>query len=200
MSKSNKRAIIRLKGIIQGVGFRPFVYRLAKEFVLNGFVINTSSGVTIEVEGSQNKINSFYKKLLNEAPVLAFIESYTIDFKPLKGYNSFSIKESKTEKGRYVLISPDISICKDCLNELFNKNDRRYRYPFINCTNCGPRFTIIIDTPYDRNKTTMKKFKFCPDCLKEYTTVADRRYHAQPDSCGICGPSVSLDSFNTRAQ
>jgi hydrogenase maturation protein HypF len=194
MSEHKKRAIIRLTGIIQGVGFRPFVYRLARKFSLKGIVINTSSGVSIEVEGNPDKINLFYNSLIKEAPILAFIESSEIEYQKPKGYKEFQIKKSKSEEGRYVLISPDICICKDCLKELFNKKDRRYRYPFINCTNCGPRFTIIIDTPYDRDKTTMKKFKLCPDCYKEYTTIEDRRYHAQPNSCEICGPAVYLYS------
>jgi len=192
MSEHKKRAIIIVTGIIQGVGFRPFVYRLARKFSLKGIVINTSSGVSIEVEGNPDKIKLFYNSLIKEAPILAFIESSEIEYQKPKGYKEFQIKKSKSEEGRYVLISPDICVCKDCLKELFNKNDRRYRYPFINCTNCGPRFTIIIDTPYDRDKTTMKKFKLCPDCYKEYTTIEDRRYHAQPNSCEICGPNVSL--------
>ena len=192
MSERKKRAIIKVTGIIQGVGFRPFIYRLARKFSLNGFVINTSSGVTIEVERDPDKIKLFYKSLIKEAPILAFIESTEIEYQKLKGYKEFQIKKSKSEEGHYVLISPDICICEDCLKELFNKKNRRYLYPFINCTNCGPRFTIIIDTPYDRDKTTMKKFELCPDCYREYTTIKDRRYHAQPNSCEICGPNVSL--------
>ncbi|MCM8800874.1 MAG: carbamoyltransferase HypF [Candidatus Omnitrophica bacterium] len=191
------RAIINLEGIVQGVGFRPFIHRLRERFGLFGFVANTSNGVEIEVEGERKKILYFYQTLKNKTPPLARITDSHIRYLKPKGYKDFVIKESKRTSAHTALISPDVSICNDCLKELLNPSDRRYLYPFINCTNCGPRFSIIKDLPYDRQFTTMKKFKMCRDCEAEYKDINDRRYHAQPNACSLCGPDVELIRINS---
>ena len=151
-------ASIHITGIVQGVGFRPFVYNLAIRLELTGWVRNTSAGVDIEVDGSQGELESFIKALREEAPALARIDEFTTSFMWLNGFDKFEILHSEAIPEAFQPISPDVAICDDCLRELFDPNDRRYRYPFINCTNCGPRFTIIKDIPYDRPKTTMAGF------------------------------------------
>ena len=186
-----ERAEIHIRGIVQGVGFRPFIHRLVKEFGLTGTIKNTSSGVELELEGEHDTLSRFVEELPKRAPKLAVIEQTELSFsKTLKGFADFQILSSKTEALRDTLISPDICICDDCLRELKDPADRRYRYPFINCTNCGPRFTIIRDVPYDRVKTSMAAFPMCPDCEREYHDIENRRYHAQPDCCPTCGPEV----------
>jgi hydrogenase maturation protein HypF len=185
-----KRLHLHLTGIVQGVGFRPFVYNLAKKLGLKGWVLNSSEGVHIEVEGSSDKLHQFLELLQKEKPPRAEIKSIKVEELPFKGYSNFEIRESKKSSEEFVLVSPDIATCKECLKELFDPRDRRYRYPFINCTNCGPRFTIIEDIPYDRPKTTMKKFKMCPQCQQEYDDPTNRRFHAQPNACPICGPQI----------
>ena len=184
-------AEVKIKGIVQGVGFRPFIHRLVRERGLKGTIRNTSSGVTMELEGEEESIRRFLADLPTEAPPLAVIESITSREIPGKGFEAFTIIGSERQNERNTLISPDISICGDCLRELKDPADRRYRYPFINCTNCGPRFTIIEDVPYDRPKTSMKAFPMCPDCEREYHDIENRRYHAQPDCCPVCGPEVT---------
>ena len=184
-------AEVKIKGIVQGVGFRPFIHRLVRERGLKGTIRNTSSGVTMELEGEEESIRRFLADLPTEAPPLAVIESITSREIPWKGFKAFTIIGSERQNERNTLISPDISICPDCLRELKDPADRRYRYPFINCTNCGPRFTIIEDVPYDRPKTSMKAFPMCPDCEREYHDIENRRYHAQPDCCPVCGPEVT---------
>ncbi len=179
-------------GIVQGVGFRPFVYQLALHYELNGDIANTSSGVIIHIEGSKQKIKAFVHDLGEKSPRLAHITEISSSHEPVIGYKEFTIQTSRKESSRSTLISPDMAICDDCLHELFDPENRRYQYPFINCTNCGPRYTIIDDIPYDRPNTSMKHFKMCPKCRKEYDDPADRRFHAQPNACEICGPSVSL--------
>ncbi|MBN1454452.1 MAG: carbamoyltransferase HypF [Anaerolineales bacterium] len=186
-------ARIHITGIVQGVGFRPFVYGLAKRFALNGWVRNTSAGVDIEVDGEQDVLDAFVQSLRDEAPLLSRIDELTASFQAPNGFHTFDILHSEAVEGAFQPISPDVSICPDCLRELFNPSDRRYRYPFINCTNCGPRFTIIKDIPYDRPKTNMAPFAMCPDCEKEYTDPLDRRFHAQPVACPVCGPQVWLE-------
>ena len=190
---------IRITGIVQGVGFRPFVYRLATGLGLSGWVLNSSSGVEIEVTGPPSVLDEFVERLWAEAPPLARIEHVTsADIPlpdPLSGdelppSGAFTIRHSEARPGEFQPISPDTAICDDCLRELFDPDDRRYRYPFINCTNCGPRFTIIRDIPYDRPKTTMAPFGMCSDCQREYDDPADRRFHAQPNACPVCGPRV----------
>ena len=182
---------IEIRGIVQGVGFRPFIHRLVTDFSLRGYIKNTSSGVELELEGPRADLERFIAQIPRQAPKLAVIESVEAVYGgERKGYKDFQIRESRAGVLRDTLISPDIGICDDCLRELRDKKDRRYRYPFINCTNCGPRFTIIKDVPYDRAKTSMSDFPMCPDCEREYHDIADRRYHAQPDCCPDCGPHV----------
>ncbi len=186
-----ERAVIKIRGIVQGVGFRPFIHKLVSRFELCGYIKNTSSGVELELEGERHELEDFVSRLPLEAPKLSFIESMDVTYtEELVGFEGFEIRSSKTEALRNTLISPDMCICDDCLRELRDEKDRRYRYPFINCTNCGPRFTIIADVPYDRPKTSMGVFPMCPDCNREYHDIEDRRYHAQPDCCPDCGPQV----------
>ncbi len=186
------RARIIVRGVVQGVGFRPFIYRLANDYELKGWVLNSTEGVVIEVEGLTNRLQEFIADITLQAPPLAVIEGVESSTLPPVGYQSFIIQASQEQEDKFVLISPDICLCPDCLRELFDPSDRRYRYPFINCTNCGPRFTIIKDIPYDRPKTTMAAFQMCPDCEEEYHNPNDRRFHAQPDACPTCGPRVWL--------
>lgn len=183
---------IDVKGIVQGVGFRPFVYQLAIDLDLAGQVANTSNGVTILIQGSPHRIKTFITRLTTDSPPLAHITH--IDEQPVSPMNTtkFSIVPSHDTRQRFTLISPDVSICDDCKTELLDPRDRRYGYPFINCTNCGPRYTIIDDIPYDRPKTSMRHFKMCPDCQKEYDDPTDRRFHAQPNACEVCGPHMTL--------
>jgi len=183
---------IRVTGVVQGVGFRPFVYQLAHAQGLTGWVLNTSSGVDIEVEGPPDALLNFLRDLEAQAPPLAHIESITATDHPPNGYQQFEIRHSVAREGEYQLISPDIATCQECVAELLNPEDRRYRYPFTNCTNCGPRFTIIEDIPYDRSLTTMRDFVMCPHCRAEYENPLDRRFHAQPNACPACGPQLSL--------
>jgi hydrogenase maturation protein HypF len=187
------RKNIIIKGIVQGVGFRPFIHKLVKNYNLSGWVLNSNQGVEIDIEGKTEELNNFIGDIKKKLPPLARIEKIEVNQLPLIGYKGFNIKKSivKEEDG-FVLVSPDISICKDCLQELFDPHNQRFRYPFINCTNCGPRFTIIKDIPYDRGKTTMNNFKMCSLCQSEYDDIEDRRYHAQPNACADCGPQVSL--------
>ncbi len=196
------RVWIHIRGIVQGVGFRPFIHRLVKEYGLKGTIKNTSSGVEIELEGDKNRLQKFLEDLPGRAPKLAVIENIEAEYHDdLKGFKDFQILGSKTETTRSTLISPDICICDDCLRELKDPTDRRYHYPFINCTNCGPRFTIIRDVPYDRAKTSMRAFPMCPACDREYHDIENRRYHAQPDCCPDCGPEVFyLDSKGKRVE
>lgn len=180
---------IKIRGIVQGVGFRPFVYRLAREHDLSGFVENDSAGVTIEVEGGQDRLESFERELRQGKPPQAVIDFITAEEMTPAGRQSFVIRESVAGPGA-TRISPDIAVCGDCLREMRDPGDRRFGYPFINCTNCGPRLSIIISTPYDRPATAMAPFAMCPECLKEYQDPADRRFHAQPNACPVCGPKV----------
>jgi len=194
--KLQQRKIVRfsiaVSGIVQGVGFRPFIYSLAKKYYLQGFVLNNTLGVKIEVEGEEEKIKSFLGEIKTSHPPLAVIQRIKYEKLAPLGYATFEIRKSRKEKGELVPISPDISICHDCLRELLDPEDRRFAYPFINCTNCGPRFTIIQDIPYDRSRTTMKVFRMCPDCQVEYEDPLNRRFHAQPNACPVCGPQVML--------
>jgi hydrogenase maturation protein HypF len=191
---SNHNGIhIHINGIVQGVGFRPFIYGLASRFNLAGWVRNTSAGVDIDVEGDAQSLNAFIESIREQAPPLAHIDNITVESRLPSGVKEFKIVHSETLSDAFQPISPDVSICVDCLQELFDPNDRRYLYPFINCTNCGPRFTIIKDIPYDRPKTTMAGFELCADCFNEYTDPLDRRFHAQPVACPICGPKVWLE-------
>jgi len=183
---------IEVKGIVQGVGFRPFVYRLAKNCHLNGWVRNTSGNVTIEVEGAEEAVSQFLTLLKEKAPPTACVQDIVMRQLPAKGDIVFEIRKSQPEPGKYQPISPDLATCPECLAEVFDPTNRRYLYPFTNCTNCGPRFTIIRDIPYDRPLTTMSRFTMCPECQAEYDDPLDRRFHAQPNACPKCGPSLQL--------
>ena len=191
---------VHITGVVQGVGFRPFVYNLAKDLNLKGWVKNTSAGVVIEADGDKDALDSFLQKLRDDAPPLSRIDNFSASFGPGNGFTQFDIIHSESVDGAFQPISPDVAICDDCLRELFDPNDRRYRYPFINCTNCGPRFTIIQDIPYDRPFTTMAGFKLCPDCEREYKDPTNRRFHAQPVACPVCGPRVWLETKDERGK
>jgi len=186
------RKVIDVTGIVQGVGFRPFVYRLAHECDLTGFVANTPSGVTIEVQGELDLLDRFLKRLPTELPPLAKITSLLPRNAEPQTETSFLIVSSRLDAPPKVFISPDVTVCNDCLGEMMSPRDRRFRYPFINCTNCGPRFTIIRDIPYDRARTSMATFPMCGACQAEYDDPANRRFHAQPNACWDCGPQVQL--------
>lgn len=186
-------ADIRIYGIVQGVGFRPFVHKTVCSLSLSGTVRNTSFGAEVSLEGHERDIDAFCDAVRRFAPPLALIEE--IDVKKgnsLCGFSDFRIAESERGEARRTLVSPDIAVCDDCLRELYDKANRRYLYPFINCTNCGPRFTITRDIPYDRKNTTMAPFRMCAECTEEYGNIEDRRYHAQPDCCAECGPRMFL--------
>lgn len=187
---------IRITGVVQGVGFRPFVYNLAVRYGLKGFCLNDSEGVVIEVEGGP--VEKFLEHIKTSPPPLSRIESIkTEPFDADDTAEGFTIRESQSIAGAFALVSPDISVCHDCLNEMFDPSDRRYLYPFINCTNCGPRYSIILDIPYDRPKTTMAAFRMCPDCEREYLDPTDRRFHAQPTACHVCGPHAWVSEKGT---
>jgi len=190
------RLKIEIEGFVQGVGFRPFAYRIAKSLNLKGFIKNTKSGVLIEVEGEEKNLKKFLNKLKNEKPPLASYYFFNFYFLDKIGYKDFKILKSDEEGEVKTLVLPDIAICKDCIREIFDKNDRRHLYPFTNCTNCGPRFSIIENLPYDRKNTTMKVFKMCEKCKKEYEDPLNRRFHAEPIACPVCGPDVYLYDEN----
>jgi hydrogenase maturation protein HypF len=182
----------RIVGRVQGVGFRPTVYRYATQLGLGGFVCNGPHGVTVEVEGDALKVSAFFDHLTTEPPQQAVIADISTQVLAEKGYERFEVVESEPDGDAAVHISPDLATCDDCLRELFDPQDRRHGYPFINCTNCGPRFTIIRDLPYDRDKTSMAGFTMCEPCEHEYHDPLDRRFHAQPDACERCGPELDL--------
>jgi len=186
------RREIEVSGIVQGVGFRPYVYRLATGHHLAGTIRNTPAGVTIEIQGPPESIEDFVTRLPREAPPLAHITNVAVRDLPCNGDREFRILGSRSGEQVRTLISPDVAICPDCLRELFNSSDRRYRYPFINCTNCGPRFTITRDIPYDRPRTSMSVFPMCSACQAEYSDPLNRRFHAQPNACWECGPRAEL--------
>ncbi len=184
-----ERRFVTVSGVVQGVGFRPFVYALARELGLSGYVGNDSRGVVTEVEGAAEQVAEFCARVGSAAPARAVVESVCSARIPVEGGTAFVIRESATGPGR-TLVSPDVATCDDCLAELTNPADRRYRHPFITCTNCGPRFTIVTALPYDRATTTMARFPLCADCAAEYDDPADRRFHAQPVACPRCGPRL----------
>ncbi len=192
---------IHVKGIVQGVGFRPFVYRLAKRYLISGWVLNAADGVHIHAEGEEAHVDEFIMEISENAPSVAQVTEIDIKEVPLEQFDGFEIRFSDEEAvEETTLVSPDIATCPDCIAELFDENDRRYRYPFINCTNCGPRFTIIDELPYDRAKTSMRSFTMCDKCQHEYDDPADRRFHAQPNACFTNGPSLSLFLRNSEGQ
>jgi len=183
---------IKILGAVQGVGFRPFIYRLAKELNLNGWVLNSAQGVFIEVEGPREILEKFLLRIEKEKPSISSIHSLEYSIHDVSGYEKFEIRHSETNGKKIALIIPDIATCRDCLKELLDPNDRRFRYPFINCTNCGPRFSIIESLPYDRPNTSMKNFIMCKECRNEYDNPENRRFHAQPNACPNCGPQLEL--------
>ncbi len=186
------RKVFRVNGIVQGVGFRPYVYRLAGRFGLTGFVRNGGRGVYIEVQGPPGDVDAFAETLRREPPPLALIDSFSGEFIPPGGDKEFRIVTTDRDERAGTFISPDVATCDDCLRELFDPGDRRYRYPFTNCTNCGPRYTIVRQIPYDRPYTSMDVFPMCDRCRAEYDDPADRRFHAQPNACPQCGPRLWL--------
>ncbi len=190
--EKTQRVRIIIRGAVQGVGFRPFVYRLASELKLNGWVSNTSQGLFIESEGEFSTLQSFVSRIQSEKPLHSYIQSIETTFLDCVGYTDFTIRHSESTDEPTTLILPDISVCDECLQEMSDPANRRYQYPFINCTHCGPRYSIIQSLPYDRPNTTMNKFILCPECEKEYNDPNDRRFHAQPIACPNCGPQIEL--------
>src|SRR5262245_37189806 len=184
------RIRILISGAVQGVGFRPFVYRLARELDLSGWVSNSTDGVHIESEGSTDSLEEFLIRLDRDHPRHATIQNLEYVFVDALGSRDFEIRHSETYGMKRTLLLPDIATCVDCLQEIFDPLDRRYLYPFTNCTNCGPRFTIIESLPYDRCNTTMRHFTMCSRCRSEYEDPLDRRFHAQPNACPDCGPHL----------
>ncbi|GAB6181468.1 carbamoyltransferase HypF [Desulfotomaculum defluvii] len=196
-----QRYKIRVSGIVQGVGFRPFVYRLATKYGLSGTVNNDKIGVVIEVEGELKEIDRFLNDLKMNPPFLARIENITKETLAPRYDHEFIINKSQTGKTEKLMVPPDMATCKDCMHEILNPDDRHYRYAFTNCTNCGPRFTILFKQPYDRKVTSMKVFPMCYHCSKEYANPLDRRFHAQPVACPNCGPQMKLvDSFGNAVE
>src|SRR4051794_8861889 len=187
-----RRIRARVEGTVQGVGFRPFVYRLAAELELAGFVRNDERGVLVEVEGGEGAVEGFLRRLAAEAPPLAAVEAVRPRDLTPAGELGFRILASPRGGEPEALVSPDTTTCDDCLAELFDPHDRRHRYPFVNCTSCGPRFTIVRGVPYDRPRTTMAGFEMCAVCLAEYRDPRSRRFHAQPNACPDCGPAAVL--------
>ncbi|HVA01524.1 MAG TPA: carbamoyltransferase HypF [Terriglobia bacterium] len=195
-STARRRKQIHFRGIVQGVGFRPFVFRLAQGLGLSGYVLNSSEGVIAEIEGSEPMLTRFLEDIRSQSPPLAEIAEVTVSEVAPNGEHGFRILESLSEKQKFVLVSPDVGTCQDCLRDFTDPGNRRYAYPFTNCTNCGPRYTIIQDIPYDRPATTMAAFEMCARCQAEYDDPGNRRFHAQPNACPDCGPSLALMEGN----
>ncbi len=193
MMNGIQRVKVTIRGAVQGVGFRPFVYNLANSLNLNGWVINSSQGVFIEAEGDGKQLGQFLLSLEQEKPSLAYIQSFESSYLDPIGFHGFEIKQSKESGKKTVLVLPDIATCPQCLREIFDPDNRRYLYPFTNCTLCGPRYTIINSLPYDRPNTSMKHFPMCEECQKEYEDPTNRRFHAQPNACPKCGPAITLN-------
>ncbi|MCM8815373.1 MAG: carbamoyltransferase HypF, partial [Candidatus Omnitrophica bacterium] len=193
-----KRVQLVIRGIVQGVGFRPFVYRTASKYSISGFVKNTMDGVVIEAQGKKKDVENFVSEIRNSPPSRARIKDVFIRPISLKKEAQFVILGSNGQKGQKLEITPDIAICHKCLTEILDKKNRRYFYPFTNCLDCGPRFTIIEGLPYDRDNTSMKEFIMCPLCQREYYSAVDRRFHAQTNCCEKCGPSVFLTDSEGR--
>jgi len=187
-----QRLHVSLTGAVQGVGFRPFIYRLASELNLGGWVLNSSAGLVVEVEGAPETLDEFLTRLHREKPAPAVIlTSETSRLAPV-GFDRFEIRSSDEAAEKTVAVLPDLATCPECLRELLDSRDRRYQYPFTNCTRCGPRYSIVENVPYDRPRTTMKIFTLCRECRREYQDPGDRRFHAQPNACPLCGPRLSI--------
>src|ERR1044071_1974687 len=189
---AHRRLRIVIGGAVQGVGFRPFLYRLARELNLAGWVSNSAQGVTVEVEGHDDRLQNFLLRIETEKPPRSFIQSFESAFLDAVGFSAFEIRESQDEGAKTALVLPDVATCNECIADVFDPANRRYHYPFTNCTNCGPRFTIIEALPYDRPHTTMKGFEMCAACRAEYENPLDRRFHAQPNACPACGPHLEF--------
>ncbi len=187
-----QRVFLEIQGAVQGIGFRPFIYRLAQDLGLKGWVSNNPQGVALEIEGPKAILLQFLERMLVEKPSFAFIQTMETKWLAAVGYQSFEIRQSNAFGAKSALILPDIAPCSACLNEIFDPENRRYQYPFTNCTNCGPRFSILTALPYDRPNTTMDDFQMCSACQAEYETSLNRRFHAQPNACAICGPNIYL--------
>lgn len=194
-----QRLRLTLRGAVQGVGFRPFVYRLATEMSLTGWVLNSSSGLVAEVEGTPEELRTFEQRIENERPKASVITTHESLWLPPQGFTKFEIHHSETDSAKSVNVLPDLATCDDCRKELFDPANRRFQYPFTNCTNCGPRYTIVVDIPYDRPNTTMREFVLCPACREEYENPANRRFHAQPNACPVCGPKLNGTIADTAA-
>src|SRR5271165_779116 len=185
-----QRLRITLRGAVQGVGFRPFVYRLATEMSLTGWVLNSSAGLVVEVEGPSDQLDRFEKRLEHERPKASVVTVRESAWITVEGSTRFEIVASDSDSGKTVNVLPDLATCNECREEFFDPSNRRFEYPFTNCTNCGPRYTIVVDIPYDRPNTTMRDFVLCPACRDEYTNPSNRRFHAQPNACPVCGPKL----------
>jgi len=190
VNSSRQRLRITLRGAVQGVGFRPFVYRLATELSLSGWVLNSSAGLVVEVEGPTDRLNSFEQRIELERPKASVVTVCESAWLATQGSTHFEILASDSDSGKSVNVLPDLATCADCREELFDPDNRRFEYPFTNCTHCGPRYTIVVDIPYDRPNTTMREFHLCPACREEYENPANRRFHAQPNACPVCGPKL----------
>ena len=198
-SQSRMRVRLALRGAVQGVGFRPFVHRLATELSLTGWVNNSPQGVFVEAESPRPALEQFLRRLEAEKPPRSFIQSMETTWLDAVGFNQFEIRASEAGGEKIALVLPDIATCPECLREVFNPKNRRFGYPFTNCTNCGPRFSIIESLPYDRANTSMKSFAMCPACRKEYDNPQDRRFHAQPNACPVCGPRLEFSDHDRRS-
>ena len=196
---ATQRLRITLRGAVQGVGFRPFVYRLATEMALAGWVLNSSAGLVVEIEGAPDALRRFEQRVEAERPKAAVVTVREAEWIPAQGSRKFEIHHSDTDSTKSVNVLPDLAICDDCRAELVDSANRRFQYPFTNCTNCGPRYTIVVDIPYDRPNTTMREFVFCPACREEYENPANRRFHAQPNACPVCGPKLDGTISDTAA-
>jgi hydrogenase maturation protein HypF len=186
-----QRLRITLRGAVQGVGFRPFVYRLATEMNLSGWVLNSSAGLIVEVEGPSDQLAIFERRLERRRPKPSVVTAHESEWISAEGSTRFEIHASEHDSGKTVNVLPDLATCAQCREELFDPSNRRFQYPFTNCTNCGPRYTIVLDIPYDRPNTSMREFVLCPACREEYENPADRRFHAQPNGCPVCGPKLN---------
>jgi len=194
-----QRLRITLRGAVQGVGFRPFVFRLATEMSLTGWVLNSSAGLVVEVEGAAEELRRFEQRIESERPKASVITARESAWLPLQGFTRFEIHQSDTDSAKSVNVLPDLAMCDDCRRELIDPANRRFQYPFTNCTNCGPRYTIVVDIPYDRPNTTMRDFALCAACREEYENPANRRFHAQPNACPVCGPKLDGTIKDTAA-
>ncbi len=186
-----QRLRITLRGAVQGVGFRPFIYRLATEMNLTGWVLNSSAGLVVEAEGPSDQLTLFETRIEHERPKASVVTVHECEWILAQGSTRFEIHTSETDSGKTANVLPDLAMCAECREELFDSANRRFHYPFTNCTNCGPRYTIVLDIPYDRPNTSMREFAFCPDCRDEYENPANRRFHAQPNACPVCGPRLN---------